>query len=372
MAEVWLFTVAFALAFFGALRIGELVCKNRCGVGGLQFLDVTVDGDCVWIHIGKSKTDQLGKGVTVSLFWVLPDSVCPVSSVQRFLEVRGLAWFLFAARGWIVLVTLSVFDYFLPLFGWGGQIGFLVQYSFHSCGVGYRGDQMGFGSSDGETYREARVRSFQDLCSPSFCFEITLSVFMWFYVFFWFSLSDLPPGLDLGGCICFLGALRADAQPEGRQLGISRSEGIPKWLGILGMMWGRVLPECHYYSRVDRPPDVLVLQVGGNYLGVRAARDLVRDVKFDILCLILDFPGCIIIWSDIGGRKVWRFARSIGRLNKARIKLNREIGRFIAWLGGIVVRHRELEDQSVRYWWDDGVHLNAVGTDIWSLGLQEC
>lgn len=36
-----------------------------------------------------------------------------------------------------------------------------------------------------------------------------------------------------------------------------------------------------------------------------------------------------------------------------------------------MVRHRELEDQSVRYWRDDGVQLNAVGIDIWSLGLQE-
>lgn len=84
--EVRLFTVAFSLAFFGALRIGELVSKNRSGAGGLQLNDVTMSGECVQIHISKSKTDQLGKGVSVSLFRVLPASVCPVSSVQRYLE----------------------------------------------------------------------------------------------------------------------------------------------------------------------------------------------------------------------------------------------------------------------------------------------
>lgn len=195
---------------------------------------------------------------------------------------------------------------------------------------------------------------------------------MWFYVPFMF-LSDLPPGLVwiLGDSYVFWGAVRADVRPEGRQLGISRSEAVLKWLGIRGMMWGQVLPEFHYFSRIDRPPDVLVLQAGGNDLGVRAARDLVRDIKFDILRLLRDFPGCIIVWSDIVARKVWRFARSVSRVNKARIKLNREVGRFVARLGGIVIRHRELEDQSVRYWRDDGVHLNAVGIDIWSLDLQE-
>lgn len=137
------------------------------------------------------------------------------------------------------------------------------------------------------------------------------------------------------------------------------------------MMWGQVIPEFHYFSRVDRPPNVVVLQAGGNDLGVRAARDLARDIKFDVLRLLRDFPGCIIVWSDIVARKRLRFARSVVQMNKARTKLNREIGKFVARLGGIVVQHRELEDQSVRYWRDDGVHLNAVGIDIWSLGLQE-
>lgn len=185
--------------------------------------------------------------------------------------------------------------------------------------------------------------------------------------------SGSPPGLVwiLGDSYVFWGAIRAAARPEGRQLGVQRSEALLKWLGVRGMMWGRVLPEFHYYARIDKPPDVLVLHVGGNDLGVRAARDLVRDVKFDILRLVRDFPGCVIVWSDIVARKFWRLARSVDRLNKARIRLNREVGKFVARLGGIVVRHRELEDQSVRYWRDDGVHLNAVGTDIWSLGLQE-
>lgn len=108
-----------------------------------------------------------------------------------------------------------------------------------------------------------------------------------------------------------------------------------------------VLPDFHYYSRVDRPPDVLVLSVGGNDMGVRAARDIVRDVKFDILRLMLDFPGIVIVWSDIVARHNWHHARSVEFLNKARIKANREIGCFLSRLGGLVVRHRDREDLSI-------------------------
>lgn len=77
---------------------------------------------------------------------------------------------------------------------------------------------------------------------------------------------------------------------------------------------------------------MVVLQAGGNDLGVRAARDLARDIKFDVLRLLRDFPGCIIVWSDIVARKRLRFARSVVQMNKARTKLNREIGKFVARL----------------------------------------
>lgn len=89
--EVRLFTVAFVLAFFGAFRIGELVSKNKRGVGGLQFSDVTWSAEGVQLFIGKSKMDQLGKGVAVSLFRAVPEAVCPVFTVQQFVKIRGPA-----------------------------------------------------------------------------------------------------------------------------------------------------------------------------------------------------------------------------------------------------------------------------------------
>lgn len=144
-----------------------------------------------------------------------------------------------------------------------------------------------------------------------------------------------------------------------------------RWIGLPGMLWHRVLPEVHRYARLDRQPDILVLHVGGNDLGLRPMRQIIKDIQWDFLRIRSSFPEVLLVWSDIVARTVWRGARSVDRINKARIKINKEVGRFFTRNGGFVVRHRELEVDTWRYLRGDGVHLNAVGIDLWSLGLQD-
>lgn len=153
--------------------------------------------------------------------------------------------------------------------------------------------------------------------------------------------------------------------------GRSSCFGETRWLGKGGMVWNGILPEFHRFVRLDRTPDILVIHLGGNDLGLRPFRELIRDIKFDILRLWALAPDLVTVWSDIVPRKVWRYARSVERLNKARIKINRAIGRFMARNGAIVVRHKDLEAGMGDFWSTDGVHLNAIGTDLWNVGLQE-
>lgn len=136
------------------------------------------------------------------------------------------------------------------------------------------------------------------------------------------------------------------------------------------MIWSGFLPEFHRFVRFDRAPDILVVHLGGNDLGKRPFRELISDMKFDFLRLWAMFPKVVTIWSDIVPRKVWRGARSVVRLNKARVKINRAMGRFMARNGGLSVRHVDLESGTGNFWKTDGVHLNKVGIDIWSLALQ--
>lgn len=71
------------------------------------------------------------------------------------------------------------------------------------------------------------------------------------------------------------------------------------WIGVLAMLLLLVLPEVYHYARLDRPPDVLLLHVEGNNLGLHSMRKFIRNIKFDFLCLRSFFPDTILIWSDI-------------------------------------------------------------------------
>lgn len=46
-----LFHVAFALAFYGGLRVGESVSKSKAAQGGLSVADVHCDGSSVVLFI---------------------------------------------------------------------------------------------------------------------------------------------------------------------------------------------------------------------------------------------------------------------------------------------------------------------------------
>lgn len=63
--ECVLFWAAFALAFFAALRISELVSPSKKVEGGLLYRDVEHVQDTIRIWIRRSKTDQAGRGMTI-------------------------------------------------------------------------------------------------------------------------------------------------------------------------------------------------------------------------------------------------------------------------------------------------------------------
>lgn len=91
------------------------------------------------------------------------------------------------------------------------------------------------------------------------------------------------------------------------------------------MMWNRVLPEFHHFAFVDRPLDVSVMSSTicygcGQY-----------------------FRASYGVWSDIVQRKIQNTALSVDHINKAWIKVNRALGRFIASKRAMVLRYKELE-----------------------------
>lgn len=118
------------------------------------------------------------------------------------------------------------------------------------------------------------------------------AVLVFFFFFFFFRLATLFC-LDFGKLLRVLGCGVISSSSgrenfQGRRLSVS-------W-GKMGMLWAGVLPEVHRFTRLDRPPDVLVLHVGGNYLVVLPFRELILDIKFDLWCLWALFPGSVTVW----------------------------------------------------------------------------
>lgn len=85
-----MFQAAFTLAFWGLFRVGELTASGANSDKRILALsDIKVKDSKLVVHIRFSKTDQLGKGVTLEIPKALDNSVCPVASMTEYLKVRS-------------------------------------------------------------------------------------------------------------------------------------------------------------------------------------------------------------------------------------------------------------------------------------------
>ena len=88
-----LFKAAFALTFYGAYCLSEVVApaRNSPGSACLRVRDITMGRDYMEVFLRRSKTDQEGKGVT-SIIRSIPDRRhCGVRLLRRYLAVRPVA-----------------------------------------------------------------------------------------------------------------------------------------------------------------------------------------------------------------------------------------------------------------------------------------
>lgn len=76
-----MFEAAATLAFFGFLRIGEFTATPY-HPASLSKGDIQLAKHELQIRLGRSKTDQWGKGAFVKI-GCSRDSVCPVRAMER-------------------------------------------------------------------------------------------------------------------------------------------------------------------------------------------------------------------------------------------------------------------------------------------------
>jgi len=94
--ECTMYQTAFIVAYFGFLRLGEIVAdSNRRAEGGLRGDDVSIQRTSgqgvVVVNLRHTKTSQYGRPQTVKLQAAPGSAVCPVRAVQRYAAVRPLS-----------------------------------------------------------------------------------------------------------------------------------------------------------------------------------------------------------------------------------------------------------------------------------------
>lgn len=175
----------------------------------------------------------------------------------------------------------------------------------------------------------------------------------------------------LGHSFIHWAARRAEARVGGRCLGFSSDVARIRWLGIRGLRWRQVFPE--FFKLSQRAPDgvVLVVHAGGNDLGLLRSVDLLNFIKQDLARGFALFRNLTLVWSEIIRRPVWESFAAPKALERSRRKVNRGVSQFVGSLGGLVVRHRELEGDNRDVVRSDGVHLTDIGMDIFLVGIVE-
>jgi len=90
--DVVMIWAAAVMCFFGFFHVGEITVPTAASFDGSKHLtwgDVVIDSvECpqtIKVHLKRSKTDQLGKGVDV----YIGRPLCPVVAVMHYVSMRG-------------------------------------------------------------------------------------------------------------------------------------------------------------------------------------------------------------------------------------------------------------------------------------------
>lgn len=88
--EAVMFQAAFTLAFFGALRVGEIVANSKVEATNhpLDVQDISVGQAGVTVSIRRSKTDQKARGARFQLAPLQGLGPCPWRACKAFLAIR--------------------------------------------------------------------------------------------------------------------------------------------------------------------------------------------------------------------------------------------------------------------------------------------
>ncbi|XP_067322976.1 uncharacterized protein [Anolis sagrei] len=155
----------------------------------------------------------------------------------------------------------------------------------------------------------------------------------------------------------------------GQHLGLASTAAV-EWRGRRGLRWDGLCPLLFNAGSV-LPPDVLVIHLGGNDLGLLTGKALFLQARADIRKIWWTWPGVHIVWSAIIPRRRWLGGGDVGRLEKARKRVNRAMRVFMIHQRGHFLSHPNITRDDERLYRSDGIHLSELGNQLFLQNLQE-
>lgn len=139
--------------------------------------------------------------------------------------------------------------------------------------------------------------------------------------------------LVIGHSILFWAKKRAERKGAGSCLGLGPTVMV-FWRVARGMCWSQLLPTVLRFLLDNPPPDIVLVHLGENDLARRKSYSLRVQIKQDLSLVMQWCPGVKIVWSSFLPRRVWRYARSIRKVDLARKRVNAYVVSFILKTGG--------------------------------------
>ncbi|CAJ0929866.1 unnamed protein product [Ranitomeya imitator] len=318
--EATLISAAFSLAFFGAMRVSEILPLSRCRAGGLQLDDIVICDD--GLRVRRSKTDQEGRGIWFPLF-AIKGVICSLALIKSYMQVRGNGPQLFIHENGSPLFACQFLEVLRQALSFLGLPA--ADFGTHSFRIGAATEASRAGLFESDIQRM--------VCGPAYG---------------WWAI------------LTYIGqhSVRSYAQEVVRLV-------LQEWTSS-GAEQGVLRGDKSFRKLVASSPTVVVIHAGGNDLASFPLAELLTLIRADLDKLPGFFPVMRLVWSELIPRLVWRGARELSAMERSRRSLNQRISRFIRFKNGVVVRHHRLEGDNSGFLLPDGVHLNDAGwTSSW-------
>ena len=94
------------------------------------------------------------------------------------------------------------------------------------------------------------------------------------------------------------------------------------WLGSRGLKWEGLIPMIEKSLLTQPLPQILIIQLGSNDLGIVKGKELIELIRCDILRSRILYPDLQLIWSEILQRRYWHNANNEVAIETSRKRIN--------------------------------------------------